>query len=202
MRSHIVGIAGGTGAGKTTLANLLAEREPERYTVVRLDDYYKQAHEMNPVDGILNWERPEALKFGRLAEDLRSLQEGYTLHIETRVWKYDAAHQKVGEENFSYEVVPKPVILVEGFLALYDEHVRSLMDVKIYLDIPIEESLTRRLKMDNKYNKEQYFRDILIPAHREFVEPTKAYADIVLPVSDKTTEEVYAEARARIEELI
>jgi uridine kinase len=74
------------------------------------------------------------------------------------------------------------------------------MDLKFYLDIPIEESLKRRLKMENKFNNERYFRDILIPAHSEFVEPTRAYADVIVDVRSKSAEEVYQEVHARIEE--
>jgi len=199
MQPFLVGIAGGTGVGKTTLARTLCEREPERYAVMRVDDYYHERSDVPAHDGIINWERPEAIDFDRLYEALRQLKTGQTITVDTRMWVYGEGQQTISQP-ISFDVAPKPVVILEGFLALHDPRIRELFDMSIYLDMPIEASLERRRQDQSKYSDDAYFRDILIPAHQEFVVPTKAYADVVIEVDGKTAEEVYGEARAIIEE--
>lgn len=196
----VVGIAGSSGAGKSTLAAALMEREPERYAVMRLDDYYKRKEEVSWPGGIVNWDLPIAIRFEAITHDLRKLKAGEAVTLRTRSWTYGPDNAKATEEEHEYTIEPKPVVVLEGFLALYDEDTRALLDLSIFLSLPIETSLKRRAQTNDKDNSEEYLRDILIPAHTEFVEPTMQYADFVEPVEHRDAREVYEDVRAKIEE--
>lgn len=184
----IVGIAGGSGSGKTTLAIGLYKKYPKKISLLHLDDYFKELEEVPTVDGMLNWDDPRVIRFDDLYKDIVSLMHNQAVTIMTKSELYNPGYdQKLGNK-IPYTVEPRPVILVEGYLAFYDMHIREIMARKIYLDISIEESLRRRTKPGD----ENYYDKILIPMHKQFIEPTKQYADLIINTAKSSVEETYS----------
>lgn len=197
--TKFVGIAGGTGAGKSTLAIGLVQQEPQTYALVHVDDYCKRLEDAPRMGEFINWDHPDAIRFDDLLRDLAALKQGDSIRLTTKGELYHPEYDPEAPHKIPYEIIPKPVVLVEGYLALYDERIRSLMDVRIFLDMPVEESHKRR-SGNKRRQKEVYFTEVLIPAHKKYVEPTKAFATLVLDVSKKTTEEVLQMASADIKD--
>lgn len=195
MTARFIGIAGGSGSGKSTLAIALVKSNPERFALIHLDDYFKKADDAPKEDGKVFWDHPGALRFDDLYNDLLNLKEGKAVTVMTRSELYNPGYKKELKNKLEYRIEPKPVIIVEGYLALYDERIRSLFDASVYLDFPIEQSLVRRTKFTDK----EYFKNQLIPAHRQFVEPTKAHATHIITIEGKTTEEVFEEAQKHLD---
>ena len=185
----LVGIAGGSGSGKSTLAISLCRKYPQICALLHIDDYFKKSEDAPTLAGFTNWDHPDAIRFDDLYRDLLSLKSGNSITILTKSELYNPGFDYTLRNKIEYTIEPKLVIILEGYLALYDERVRSLLDVKVYLDIPIEESTKRR-----SYNKfaldEKYYAEVLVPMHKQFVEPTKEYADVAIDVSNMTPEEV------------
>ncbi len=168
----------------------------EHYALVHLDDYFKKAKDAPRVGEQLFWDHPDSLRFDDLHKDLLALKEGRPITVMTRSELYNPEYRKELKNKLEYTILPKSVIIVEGYLAFFDVRIRALMDVRIYLEFPIERSLERR----TKFMDEKYFRELLIPAHEEFVKPTKAHATLIIDVQDKGVEEVVQEARTHIAE--
>jgi|SRR3989344_227162 len=190
IRGHeckIVGIAGGTGSGKSTLAIGLYRRYPDKIALMHLDDYFVEPEHAPIVNGIINWDDPSAIRFDDLYRDIVSLMHGKSVIVMTKSELYNPGYDPELRNKIPYVIEPKPVILVEGYFTFYDMHVRELMARKIYLDIPIVESLKRRTKGGSS----EYYRDILIPMHKKFIEPTKQYADLVIDVAKSGIDEVH-----------
>lgn len=198
---QFVGIAGGSGSGKSTLAVALCTEEPERYALVHLDDYFKRQEDAPRHGEFVNWDHPDCLRFDDLYADLCTLKEGGAIEVRTKGELYYPEFDPKDPKRIPVTISSKPVVLVEGYLALHDVRVRALMDARIYLAMPVEES-SRRRTGNKGPQKDAYFTDILIPAHKEFVEPTKAFATCVIDVSDKRKEEVLALAKVHIHEAL
>lgn len=110
--------------------------------------------------------------------------------IHTKSELYNPAYSHALRNKIEHSIEPKPIIILEGYLALYDERVRDLLNLKIYLDIPIEESTKRRSV--NKFELDtEYYEAVLAPMYEEFVLSTKQYADIILDVTKMTPDEVF-----------
>lgn len=181
MKSIIIGIAGGSGSGKSTFTNRIKEHFGEDVVVLYHDNYYRRQ------DGIpfeervkVNYDHPDSLETELLVEHLKKLKEGYS--IESPVYDYS-------QHNRSDKVIhidPKPVILVEGILLLADERVRELLDIKVYVEADADERILRRITRDVKERGrdldgiiEQYLTTVK-PMHYLYVEPTRSKADVVI----------------------
>ena len=183
VRGIIIGIAGGTGSGKTTVARRIIERVGvRRIALIRHDDYYIDLSHMPLAQRRQqNFDHPDILETSLLVEHLRSLRKGIAVNVPT----YDfSSYIRCAETQ---RVTPHKVIIVEGILIFVDKELRSLMDIKIFVDADSDIRLLRRLKRDidergRSVEKiiEQYERTVR-PMHLEFVEPSKRYADIIIP---------------------
>lgn len=182
-RPVLIGIAGGTGSGKTTVATIVKSRfHEESVIIIHHDSYYRDRGEMSLAEREkVNYDHPSAFENTLLAEHLKELMNRQP--IEMPVYDY-ASHTRLSETK---TVKPAEIILMEGILVLEDEILRSLMDIKIYIDADSDERFIRRLLRDMKERRrsadsviEQYIRTVR-PMHLQFVEPSKRYADIIVP---------------------
>lgn len=195
-RPLIIGIAGGSGSGKSTLAkNLLAALDNAE--LITHDDYYK---EDNPKSGDFNYDHPNAFDNELLKKHLKALSLG--LSVDSPIYDYKN-HERSAETR---KIESCAIILVEGILVFENEEIRSLFDLKIFVDTPEEERLRRRLKRDvNKRGRSPesvllQFERTVKPMHELFVEPCRAFADRVVIGGGKDPE-VIGEICERIREL-
>lgn len=183
MKPITIGVAGGTGSGKTTIALKILERVGfDRVAYVPHDAYYRDASHLPPTERArLNYDHPDALDNELLISHLRQLQAGKAVEIPV----YDfVTHTRRPETR---HVEPQPVILMEGILIFADKRLRDMMDVKIYVDTDADLRFIRRLKRDIEERGRkpesvinQYLTTVR-PMHLEFVEPSKRYADVIIP---------------------
>jgi uridine kinase len=182
-KTILIGIAGGTGSGKTSVANaILAEFSPSEVVLIQQDSYYKDLKHLHIDErATVNFDHPDAVDFNELGEDLQSIIAGevtkipiYNFNTHTRT------HETLTIENHH-------IIVLEGILALFDEKIRNMMDIKLYVDTPDDIRIIRRIKRDiNKRGRtfesviEQYYNTVR-PMHQQFVEPSKKYANIIIP---------------------
>ena len=186
-RPLVVGIAGGTGSGKTTVANTIAsEAGPEHVTLLPQDAYYKAQHGV-PADirRRTNYDEPSAFDTELLIRHVDALVRGEP--IERPV--YDFSIDDRAEETIP--IAPTPVLLVEGILVLHDAALRERFTLKVFVDAPPDERFIRRLERDVKdrgrsaENVIEQYRNSVKPMHDLFVEPTKQHADLILPVGGR-----------------
>jgi uridine kinase len=186
----LVAIAGGTGSGKTTIASAVAYRlGRERVSVLSHDAYYRDRSYL-PAEqrGVLNYDVPEAFDVPLFVEHLRALRAG--LPVEAPVYSF-ASHTRTAETRV---IAPREIVLVEGLLVLHEPAVRELLDLAIFLDAPATVRLGRRLHRDIAERGRtalavlEQFHGTVQPAHVEYVEPTKKFADLVLPNVDRIEE--------------
>lgn len=178
----IVGIAGGSASGKTTVVNRVKEFFGDNITVIGHDNYYKAHDDMTYEERTqLNYDHPNAFDTERMIEDVQSIKEGRAVDIPV----YDYSVHNRSKETIHIE--PQRVVILEGILLLYDARLRDLMDVKIFVDAPADERLVRRIKRDmverdrSLQSVLSQYQDTVRPMHEQFVEPTKAYADVIIP---------------------
>ena len=182
----IIGIAGGTGSGKSTLVKKLAEQFGGSVTMLSHDNYYKCRDEMPFEERCkLNYDEPAAMDTGLMVYHLQQLRRGESIDCPV----YDFTQHNRSKETVRIE--PQKVIIVEGILIFENEDLRNLMDVKIFVDTDADIRLCRRIKRDvNKRGRslesvlEQY-QTTVKPMHEKYVEPSKKYADLVVPVGGK-----------------
>ena len=181
MDIKMIGIAGGSGSGKSTAAISLCRKHPDSYAVVHLDDYFKKKEDAVMAGDVVNWDHPDSLLLDDLYADLAALKEGRPVTVMTKSELYHPEYDYGLKNRKEYTIEPKPVIIVEGYLVLHDARIRGSLDLKVYLDMSIEESVYRRSA--NKFPVDAgYLEKILLPMHERFVEPTKACADLVIDV--------------------
>ena len=178
----IVGIAGGSASGKTTVVNKVKKFFGDNITVIGHDNYYKAHDEMTYEERTqLNYDHPNAFDTERMIEDVKSIKEGRAVDIPV----YDYSIHNRSKETIHIE--PQRVVILEGILLLYDARLRDLMDVKIFVDAPADERLVRRIRRDMAERDRSLqsvlsqYQDTVRPMHEQFVEPTKAYADVIIP---------------------
>ncbi len=164
-----VGIAGGSGAGKTTLAQRLEHLNPDKIALLHLDDFQKFQTDPPKLEGLSNWEHPDYIDWNGFIEILIQLRKGQVVSIEHRD-PIDLGSQQI------FEVSPKRVVVVEGYLLFYNSVVRNLLDLLIFVDVSEPTRISRRTKM--KYPK--YVEKVLLPMHQEYVEPTRHFATHIL----------------------
>ena len=198
MNHFIIGIAGGSGCGKSTLSYRLKDRYPELIEVVHFDDYQKEEVDVPFFKGMRNWDHPDAIDFKKLRTDITNLINDKHVEVMTKSSILNPAYEKVG--RIKHILKPKIIIIVEGYLALHDKNIRDLFSLKIFLDIPIKESMRRRDKVT--YNDESEYNDnILIPMHSKYVAPAKQIADLSIDVMKNGKEKVFDIVHKRLSEL-
>jgi len=179
----LIGIAGGTGSGKTLVASrIMEEIGSDQVTVLQQDSYYKDlSHLPFEERAKQNFDHPDALDDELLYEHVQRLLAGEVVQVPV----YDfAQHCRTGEFR---SVGPHAVVILEGILVLYNEHLRELMDIKVYVDTDPDIRFIRRLLRDIKERGRslesvvQQYLDTVRPMHLQFVEPSKRYADIIVP---------------------
>lgn len=179
--SIIIGIAGGTGSGKSTFTNRIKEAFGDRVSVIYFDNYYKARDDM-PLEerALINYDHPDSFETDLLVEHLEKLRNG--IPVDCPVYDY-TVHNRTRE---TIRILPADVILVEGILVLHDERLKKLMDIKIYVDADADERILRRVVRDVRERgrdvegiAKQYLTTVK-PMHYLFVEPTKYSADIVI----------------------
>lgn len=181
---YLIGIAGGSGSGKSTLAYGLHDLFPELMEVVHFDDYQKPKEQVLLFQGMINWDCPEAIDLDQLYKDLLRLKTGNEVKVMTKSERHNPRYHQQG--RIPLVMKPKPLILVEGYLAFHDPRVRELFTYKIFLDLSPQERFQRRTKK----NADGYADKVLRPMHEKYVEPTRRYADLVVEVSRYTREEI------------
>lgn len=184
----LIGIAGGTASGKTSISNILIEdfAETKSVRVVKEDDYYKDQSDLTYEERCkTNYDHPLAFDFDLLQFQLNELLQGKT--IEKPTYDYTVHNRS----NVTEIVEPSDVIILEGLFALYNPEIRKMEDIKIFVDTDADTRFIRRLRRDIAERQrtmdnviEQYLSTVK-PMHEEFIEPTKKYADIIIPNGKK-----------------
>jgi len=179
----VIGVAGGTGSGKTTVAREILQRAAtERISLIQHDSYYKDLGDLPLAQRAMrNFDHPDALDNALLIEHLNQLKKGQVVQVPI----YDfTTHTRTGQTHL---VEPNRIILIEGILIFADSDLRRLMDVKIYVDTDADIRFIRRLQRDIAERGRtmesvihQYLATVR-PMHQEFVEPSKRYADVIIP---------------------
>ena len=182
----VLGIADGSGSGKTTLMKNLVQIFGENVTVLSHDNYYKRHDEMTYEERcLINYDEPAAFENDLMVEHLRLLKTGQS--IQCPVYDY-TVHNRSNETTL---VVPKRVIIVEGILIFADEQLRELMDIRIFVDTDADIRLCRRIKRDvNKRGRTlesvlMQYQQTVKPMHEKYVEPSKRFANLVVPEGGK-----------------
>ena len=182
----VIGIAGGTGSGKTTLMKNLVSHFGGMVTVMSHDNYYKR-HDELPLEqrSQLNYDEPDALETDLMARHLDLLRQGQAIDCPV----YDFSNHNRSDETVHIE--PNPVIIVEGILIFENQPLRELMDIRIFVDTDADVRLCRRIKRDvNKRGRTlesvlTQYQQTVKPMHEKYVEPSKRFAHIVVPEGGK-----------------
>ena len=184
----VIGIAGGTGSGKTTLMNNLIKTFQEDVTILSHDNYYKRHDELTYEERCqLNYDEPAALETDLMAYHLELLRQGQAIDCPV----YDFTQHNRSNETIRIE--PRKVIIVEGILIFENEPLRNLMDIKIFVDTDADVRLCRRIKRDvNKRGRSlesvlTQYQQTVKPMYEKYVEPSKKYAHILVPEGGKNT---------------
>jgi uridine kinase len=198
MNHFLIGIVGGSGCGKSTIAYGLRDKYPNLIEVVHFDDYQKEEVDVPFFEKMRNWDHPDAINFEHLFQDLIQLKNDQNVKVMTKSSILNPTYEEKGRIQHILE--PKKIIIIEGYMVFQNEKIRDLLDFKIFLDIPITESIKRRNKIT--YNDEsEYNNKILIPMHKEYVEPSKKFADLSIDVLKNDKEEVFKIVLDKLTEL-
>tara|TARA_R110002124_G_scaffold55559_1_gene156997 strand:- start:15320 stop:15925 length:606 start_codon:yes stop_codon:yes gene_type:complete len=179
----IIGIAGGTGSGKTTVVNKIIKELPtDEVCVISQDSYYKATNNLSYEERTkINFDHPRAIDFELIIEHLKKLKTGKT--INQPVYSF-VTHNRTTDVVKTH---PRKVVIVEGILIFNNEELRNLFDIKIFVHADTDERLIRRVRRDiNERGRDvnevlSRYQDTLKPMHQQFIEPTKNYADIIIP---------------------
>lgn len=182
QKPTIIGVAGGSGSGKTTVVReIVRALGPANVAVIHHDSYYRDEPATRAPDGSINFDHPDALETELLARHLERLARGEP--VDVPVYDFKTHHRLPQTER----VEPARVIIVDGLLIFVERALRDLMDIKVFVDADADQRLMRRLRRDIKERGrdldavlEQY-RETVRPMHLEFVEPSKRWADIIIP---------------------
>ncbi|MCA9914362.1 MAG: uridine kinase [Anaerolineae bacterium] len=182
-RPVTIGVAGGTGSGKTTVSNQILERVGSKHIAYLTHDaYYKDFRELSDEERRrINFDHPDSLDTALMIEHVRSLQN--SLPVEVPVYDFTSDRRTSNVDI----VTPQPIILVEGILIFAEPELRNLFDIKIYVDTDADIRFIRRLKRDIEERGRsadsviQQYLETVRPMHLKFVEPSKRYADVIVP---------------------
>ena len=179
----IIGIAGGTGCGKTTVVNtILKELPQDEVVVISQDSYYKDTTHLSYEERVkINFDHPRSIDFDLLVNHLNELKKGNS--IQQPLYSF-VQHNRTGD---SVLTKPRKVVIVEGILILTNPEIRDLFDIKIFVHADSDERLIRRLKRDISERGRDIdevldrYQTTLKPMHQQFIEPMKEYADLIIP---------------------
>lgn len=185
----IIGIAGGTGSGKTTVVNKIINSLPQgEVAVMPQDSYYKDSSHVPIEDRCkINFDEPDSIEWTLLVKHLKELKEGKNIEMPTY------SYLTCTRQPETVKIEPCDVVIVEGILVLNDEELRDMMDVKVFVDADPDDRLIRVIARDcvergrtpkmviNRY------QDVLKPMHQLYIEPTKKYADLIVPQGGNNT---------------
>ncbi|RLM57286.1 uridine kinase [Halobellus sp. Atlit-31R] len=180
--SFVIGIAGGTGAGKTTVARLITENVGDDVTRIPLDNYYEDLSHLDFAEREqVNYDHPSAFEWELIREQVSTLLSGQSIEMPT----YDfESHNRTDDPK---RVEPTDVILIEGIFALYDEQINEMLDLRLYVETDADVRILRRIQRDVIDRGrglegviDQYLSTVK-PMHEQFVEPTKRHADLIVP---------------------
>ena len=185
----IIGIAGGTGSGKTTVVNqIIEELKNEQVDVISQDSYYQDTSHLNFEERKkINFDHPKSIDFDLLVAHLQDLKTGK--NIQQPVYSFKE-HNRTKD---TVEIHPRKVVIVEGILILTHPDIREMFDIKIYVHADSDERLIRRLKRDISERGRDLeevlwrYQTTLKPMHQQFIEPTKEFADIIIPTNRYNT---------------
>lgn len=201
MQTSLIGVAGGTGSGKSAIVRALVDRVGG--TVIDLDSYYRDRSGLHPAErGRINYDEPIAIDDGLLVAQLARLVDGES--VQKPVYSFES-HSRVGVEV----IAPARLVIVEGLFTLWWESLRSLLDVKLFVDAPPDLRLIRRIRRDVAERGrtvdqvvQQYLASVR-PMHERYVEPTRAHADLVVsndgPIADATERVIDVVRRRKID---
>lgn len=189
MTPFIIGVAGGTGSGKTTVTRAIAEKVgPDRLALLSHDAYYRDWVDLPPdVLEHKNFDHPDSLETELLVRHLRALRQGAA--VEAPIYDFKV-HQRAIETR---RVEPRKIVLVDGILLYVEPDLRKLFDVKIYVDTDADIRLIRRIRRDIAERGRTFesvvaqYESTVRPMHMEFVEPSKRYADLIIPEGGENT---------------
>jgi uridine kinase len=182
-RPLLIGIAGGTGSGKSTVARKIADGlPPDSVAVIDHDSYYRDRSDLSfEARSKLNFDHPDALDTDLLVEHLEALRDGRAVDVPVYDFK---VHARRAERR---RVEPRRILIVEGILVFVEERVRRLLDVKVFVDTDADIRVFRRIRRDLEQRgrtfqqvREQYYSTVR-PMHLQFVEPSKRWADLIIP---------------------
>ncbi|MDG1014448.1 MAG: uridine kinase [Flavobacteriaceae bacterium] len=179
----IIGIGGGTGSGKTTVVNQIISEFPKgEVQVISQDSYYNDTSHLTYKDRCkINFDHPKSIDFKLLETHLKDLKQGKS--VKQPIYSFKT-HNRTGDTTLTE---PKKVIIVEGILILSDTQLRTILDIKIFVHADSDERLMRRIKRDLAERGRDLvevldrYQTTLKPMHQQFIEPMKAYADIIIP---------------------
>lgn len=185
----IIGIAGGTGCGKTTVVEQIIAQLPEdEVCVISQDSYYKDTSDLSYQERVkINFDHPNSIDFDLLLQHLKALRDGAS--FEQPVYSF-VEHNRTGETITTH---PKKVVIVEGILILTQPEIRAMFDVNVFVHADSDERLIRRLKRDISERGRNIdevltrYQTTLKPMHQQFIEPTKEFADIIIPTNRYNT---------------
>ena len=183
MRPLLLGIAGGTGSGKSTVARKIVEGlPPDSVEIIDHDSYYRDHPHLDfDARSHLNYDHPDALDNDLLVAHLEEIRAGRSVDVPSYDFK---SHARMPERR---HLEPKPILIVEGILVFVEERVRKLLDVKVFVDTDADIRVFRRIRRDIEQRgrdfksiREQYYTTVR-PMHLQFVEPSKRWADLIIP---------------------
>ena len=187
-KALVIGIAGGTGSGKSTVAGIISRKFRGEVTILRCDDYYKAQHHLSYEERCrINYDHPDAFDIPLMVEHLNMLKSGQP--VDSPVYDF-TIHDRSPETR---RIEPGKVLIVDGILVLALAEVRGLMDIKIYVDTDADVRILRRIRRDvNERGRSldsvitQYISTVK-PMHEAYVEPSKRYADLIIPEGGRNT---------------
>ena len=204
----VIGIAGGTGSGKTTVVNkIINSFPPGEVAVLPQDSYYKDSSHIPPAErSKINFDEPAAIEWSLLEQQLRELKEGKAIEMPTY------SYLTCTRQEETVRVEPRDVVIVEGILVLNDVRLRSMMDVKVFLDADADDRLIRVIARDCVERGRTpeavitRYEEVLKPMHSLYIEPSKRYADLIVPQGGNNIVAInlltdYIEARLRKERI-
>ncbi len=201
MKPYIIGIAGGSGSGKSTFAQRIKEEFPEHVSLISCDNYYLPHNDLSLEERAhLNYDAPDALEFDLMVRHLEQLKSGQAALCPVYDFTRHTRSDKVTE------IQPRPIILIDGILIFHDPDLRDCMDLKIYVETDADERILRRARRDMVERGrdldsviDQYLSTVK-PMHNTYVKPTKVFADIIL--NGGKNEQAFLLVKAQIEQLL
>lgn len=189
MRPLVIGIAGGSGSGKTSVTNAIVDHlDKDRIVVIQHDSYYRDLSEQKGgTPDQVNFDHPDALETTLLVRHVEQLRAG--VPVDQPIYNF-ATHRRMAETR---RLEPREIIVIDGILILVDEELRRLMDIRIYVDTDADERLIRRIRRDilergrSVDSVMQQYMQTVKPMHLQFVEPSKHWADIIIPRGSENT---------------